>query len=447
MIKIFLKFRNFVISNKLIEEGDSILLSFSGGPDSTALALLLKKLQKYINFELSLFYLNHGLRDDSDEEEKKVKEFANRFELRLFSRKVEIKAGKANIEEMARAIRYEILKEIAEKHGFNKIATAHNLDDQIETFLIRLLRGSGSKGLSSIPIIREGFIIRPLLEIRKREILDYLKMMRIEYVTDKTNFDTKLLRNKIRHSLIPLLENEYNPAIVKILKNEIEILRENEGFIKEKAKEVKGDIIKDKKLNLKILKKEHPAIRSFLIREYIRELRGSLRKITYSHVKSILELKKGQKVFIPDLILIREYDFVLPYIQKKVKYYEYKVKNVPFRLNIKELEKTFEFSMEKSLGEFDDKTRAFLDFDKIKFPIIVRKRKKGDRYSPLGMKGKTKKIKDIFNDMKISKSERDFSPVFTDAEGEILWVKGLRINDKYKVDESTENILRIEEIE
>ncbi len=446
MIKIFIKFRNFVNKNKLIEKGDKVLLSFSGGPDSTALALLLKKLQKYIDFEITLFYFNHNLRDDSEEEERIVKDFAKRFEFKLFTKDLNFDNRESNIEERAREIRYKELIKKAKEKGFTKIATAHTLDDQIETFLIRLIRGSGSKGLMAIPLIRDNIIVRPLLEIRKREILEYLKALGIGYVEDKTNRKTKLLRNKVRNILIPLLEKSFNPAIVNILNNEIKILKTNESYIEENALKIKDEIIRGEKLNIKLLKKEHPAIINFLIREYIKDLRGSLRRITYSHIRAISELKNGQKAFIPDITLIREYDFILPYIPQKIKYYEYSIDKIPFKLHLNEIKKDFELKIVEKIKDFDDWKRAHLDYDKIKFPIRIRKRREGDRYSPLGMGGKSKKIKDIFNDMKIPKRERDLMPIFTDTEGEILWVLGLRINEKFKVDSKTKRILLIEKL-
>ena len=446
MIKIFIKFRNFVNKNKLIEKGDKVLLSFSGGPDSTALALLLKKLQKYIDFEITLFYFNHNLRDDSEEEERIVKDFAKRFEFKLFTKDLNFDNRESNIEERAREIRYKELIKKAKEKGFTKIATAHTLDDQIETFLIRLIRGSGSKGLMAIPLIRDNIIVRPLLEIRKREILEYLKALGIGYVEDKTNRETKLLRNKVRNILIPLLEKSFNPAIVNILNNEIKILKTNESYIEENALKIKDEIIRGEKLNIKLLKKEHPAIINFLIREYIKDLRGSLRRITYSHIRAISELKNGQKAFVPDITLIREYDFILPYVPQKIKYYEYLIDKIPFKLHLNEIKKVFELKTVEKIKDFDDWKRAHLDYDKIKFPIRIRKRREGDRYSPLGMGGKSKKIKDIFNDMKIPKRERDLMPVFTDTEGEILWVLGLRINEKFKVDSKTKRILIIEKL-
>ena len=446
MIKIFIKFRNFVNKNKLIEKGDKVLLSFSGGPDSTALALLLKKLQKYIDFEITLFYFNHNLRDDSEEEERIVKDFAKRFEFKLFTKDLNFNNRESNIEERAREIRYKELIKKAKEKGFTKIATAHTLDDQIETFLIRLIRGSGSKGLMAIPLIRDNIIVRPLLEIRKREILEYLKALGIGYVEDKTNRETKLLRNKVRNILIPLLEKSFNPAIVNILNNEIKILKTNESYIEENALKIKDEIIRGEKLNIKLIKKEHPAIINFLIREYIKDLRGSLRRITFSHIRAISELKNGQKAFVPDITLIREYDFILPYVPQKIKYYEYLIDKIPFKLHLNEIKKVFELKTVEKIKDFDDWKRAHLDYDKIKFPIRIRKRREGDRYSPLGMGGKSKKIKDIFNDMKIPKRERDLMPVFTDTEGEILWVLGLRINEKFKVDSKTKRILLIEKL-
>jgi len=451
MIKIFLKFKNTIQKYNLIGKGDKILLSFSGGPDSTALALLMLKLKQYIDFDFSLFYLNHMIRKDAKNEEKTVKNFANNTGLDLIvKRKNFLKEGKKNIEERAREYRYKILKNTKKKQNFNKIATGHTLDDQVETFFMRLIRGGGEEGLSGIPVIREDIIIRPLIELSKKELIDYLNKMNVPYVVDETNKDISLLRNRVRNLLLPLLEKKFNPSIRNTIKKEIDILKNNQKYLREIAVKVYNEcIINGNALDFRKLKNKDRAIKRLVVREFIKRLKGNLRKISFEHIESILNLKEGSLVYLPELDL----ELIEGRLQKlrksKLKKYLYIIEEIPNSIYIKELDKKYEIykiDSKNKLPEFDDKKRAILDLSRVEFPIVVRNRKPGDKYEPLGMKGKKKKLKDIFIDNKISKYKKNRQPVFIDKSKNIIWVKGFNISERFKITEKTKIFLVIEEI-
>jgi tRNA(Ile)-lysidine synthase len=447
MTKIFLKFRKSIEKYDLITKNDNILLSFSGGPDSTALALLFLKLKKYLDFDFSLIYFNHKLRDDSDIEEKKVREFANKFSLNLIVRHIDnLKSIKSNIEEKARDERYKLLKDEVSKGEFNKIATAHNLNDQVETFFIRLFRGSGSDGLSSIPIIRENLFIRPLIEIKKKDIISYLDSLNISYVIDKTNKESKYLRNKIRNNLIPLIEKEFNPSILNTVRNIIDILKYNDDFINKicliKTKEL---FIDKDKLNIIKLKKEEQAVQRGVIREYIKRIKGNLRKISYKHIETILSLKEGQKTVLPDsLILTVKKGILKRFKENKTEDFLYTVNKIPFSFYIKEIDKYVKIYKSTQKPDYNDFTIVVLNSDKIEFPIIVRNRKQGDKYKPLGLKRNAKKIKEILIDKKIDRDIRNTLPLFINGKGEIMWMQNLPVSENFKIEKGTKEFLIIE---
>ncbi len=447
MTKIFLKFKQSIEKYDLITRNDNILLSFSGGPDSTALALLLLKLKKYIDFDFSLIYFNHNLRDDSDFEEKHVREFAEKFSLPLIVIHLNnLKSIKSNIEEKARDERYKLLKREANKGNFNKVATAHNLNDQVETFFIRLFRGSGSDGLSSIPVIRENLFIRPLIEVKKREILSYLDSLNISYIIDKTNKEPKYLRNKIRNSLIPLIEKEFNPSILNTVRNIIDILKYNDDFINEIClTKIEELLINRDKLNIRKLKKEKEAVRRGIIREYIKRIKGDLRKISYKHIETILSLKEGQKTVLPDgLTLTIGKGILQKYKKKETENFLYTIDKIPISFHIKEIGKHVKIYKSKIKPVYDDSRRGILDLNKIELPIMVRNRKQGDRYKPFRSKAKSKKLKEILIDKKIEKDIRDTLPLFINGKGEIIWMQNLPVSDYFKTEKNTKEFLIIE---
>ena len=227
-------FREILKLNKkynLIENNDTIVVGFSGGPDSVFLVEMLKKLQYFFNFKIYLVHINHLLRgEDADSDENFSFEYAKKNNLEIFIKRIPVKeiakeVGKT-LEEVGREERYKFFSEIYEKVGANKIATAHNKDDQIETFLFRLIRGTSLQGLEGIKI-KNNNIIRPISEIYKKDILEYLNKNEIQYKIDKTNFENEFTRNSIRLNLIPFIEERYNIKFKDKIFSLIEEIREN----------------------------------------------------------------------------------------------------------------------------------------------------------------------------------------------------------------------------
>ena len=206
-------------NRNLISENDKILIAFSGGPDSMFLYYILKTLQKEYNLKISLIYINHNLRDDVDNDIKIVTNFAKENGVKLYVKKINVKKyakdNKKSIELAARELRYEMINKTLMEIGYNKIATGHNLDDNVETLVFRLIRGTSIKGLKGIPIKR-GNIIRPILHFEKTEIIKFLDEKKVKYVIDYTNFENDYTRNYIRNEIFPMFFNVNSNFKLKI---------------------------------------------------------------------------------------------------------------------------------------------------------------------------------------------------------------------------------------
>jgi len=287
------KVRKTIKKYHLIKKGEKILVAVSGGPDSVALLYLLNHLKKELDLKLHIAHLDHKLRKDSYKDKEFVENLAKKLKIPITTEEVEVKrlAKKGSIEEVARNIRLNFLFKVAQKIKADKIALGHNLNDQAETVLMRLLRGSGLYGLAGILPQKEisGFkIIRPLIEISRREIEAFIKRKKIKPCSDITNFKDIYFRNKIRNRLIPFLEKNYNKNIKELLAHTAEIvgadydylMRRAEGFLPKKGN----------KLALKKFLKLHPALQRIILRLMIRRLKGNLRRISYQHLRELEDL-------------------------------------------------------------------------------------------------------------------------------------------------------------
>ena len=396
----------------LINENDKILIAFSGGPDSMFLYYVLKTLQKEYKLEISLIYINHNLRDDVDNDIKIVTNFAKENGVKLYVKKIDVKKyakdNKKSVELAARELRYEMINKTLMEIGYNKIATGHNLDDNVETLVFRLIRGTSIKGLKGIPIKR-GDIIRPILHFEKMEIIKFLDEKKVEYVIDYTNFENDYTRNYIRNEIFPMFFNVNSNFKLKI--NElIEELNYNKTS---KNKRLLIEKLEEKKVKL--------------TREKINNIYNSL-------YDSEDELKKdGAKEFEigENLVLRKKYDRI-EIVSKKEK--NEKEKNETIKLNTQKKWNLFE------IGIFNGENKILLNeykkSNKIKFyeiklnkkvdEIKIRARIDGDRIKLKNVG--YKKIKKILIDKKISKWERDEIPIIL-YEDEILSVGDISISE------------------
>jgi tRNA(Ile)-lysidine synthase len=293
------KVKNTIIKYALIDKNDKVVIGVSGGPDSVALLYLLNNLRKELKISLHIAHLDHMLRKDSYKDREFVQGLAGRLKLPITSGQINIKelAKKGSLEEVARNARLGFLFKVAKDIKATKIALGHNLDDQAETVLMRILRGSGLYGLSGILPKRNisGYqIIRPLIEIRRKEIEAFLKKRKLKPRLDTSNLEDIYFRNKIRNKLLPLLEKEYNQNIKGILSNMAESIGYDynylTGVVSRHMKELKG------KLNLNRLLKLHPAIRRLILRLNITQVKGDMRQITFQHIKEIEDLISSRPV-------------------------------------------------------------------------------------------------------------------------------------------------------
>ncbi len=283
---------------RLIPKDSSLLLAVSGGIDSVVLTYSLLELKDFFKFKrLAIAHFNHRIRKDADEDEKFVRNLAKKLSLEFFSGSSDVpkiaKGSGRNLEEVAREERYKFLRNIKEKEGFNFIATAHHLNDLVETVLIWLVRGSALEGLLGFEP-KEGDIVRPLYLATRKEIEDYARVKKLEWREDITNYDTKIFRNKLRHEIIPVLK-EVNPNLEETIFRMREVLKDEDSFLKERTKEVierakEGDNC----LRVKALKEVHVSIQRRVIVEFF-----SIRN--YSKVEQVRRLlEKGGEVSIKE---------------------------------------------------------------------------------------------------------------------------------------------------
>ena len=302
----------------MIQKKEAVLVGVSGGPDSVALVRVLVHLAKSRDLTLGIAHLNHGLRGkESQRDERFVRDLSQKLGLPFFSKtldiRVQAKKEHLSIEEAGRNARYAFFTQTADTQGFTKIATGHNQDDNAEQVLMNLLRGSGPKGLSGIPPVRENRFIRPLIQMPKSRILNFLKAKEYPFVMDSSNTDESYLRNKIRHTLIPLLEDAFNPEIKAGLDRLSHILRQEEGFLTAQATQAFNHCALEHNktrvtLSIPRLTQNHPAIVNRILRLAIARVKKDLRRITLTHIQDILTFmdrsESGKSLDLPGQIRV-----------------------------------------------------------------------------------------------------------------------------------------------
>lgn len=448
-MNIISKVKNFIEENSLFTPQDKVVVAFSGGPDSTFLVYFLKENLKN---PLILAHLNHMLRgEDSNLDEIFVRRISQKLKIPLFVRRLNIQKlseeKKKSIEEVGREERFLFFNEIKEKENFTKIALAHNFDDNIETILMNIIRGSGLKGLVGIsPKWKD--IIHPILVLKREEIMNYLNERKLDYRIDKTNLETIYLRNKIRNELIPYIENEYNRSFKEKIYDLSNIVKVDEDYLQKITEESFKEIVKKIDdsyfIDIEKFKNLHKAIQRRIIRKILEEFKEDLREFSVKNIDDVISLiykKSGKEITISEkLIAIREKDKIViesPY--STIKDFLIKIENLGeirkggLKISLKLLDK-----MDKTKNNFE----AYFDYDKISFPLFIRNPKFGERFTPLGF-NYSKKIQDFLTDLKVPKSVKWRIPVLYDSKGDILWIIGIRVSEKFKVSEMTKRVLYI----
>ena len=454
------KVLTYIEENNLIKSGDRILVALSGGPDSVCLLYILIKLRETLGIEIGAAHLNHMLRgEDALGDEEYVNKLCKDLNIPCYIKQVDInkyaRENKLSSEMAGRSVRYDFFDEIISKYGFNKIATAHNANDQAETILFRLMRGTGLEGLGGIKVSRDNKIIRPILCLSRNEVEDYIEKEGLNPRIDKTNFEKVYNRNKIRLDILPYIKKHFNADIVQTLNRMSTLLQKDNDYLERSAyKYYEKNCLKSKEhfILKKELFNEEEAITSRVIRNALTEYSKSNYDFEMKHISEIIHLARknsGKKIDLPNKIYAENiYGDI--YIKKRIKKQKIDNKNEIVinknDINGKKVEfhnYKLEFSIidNNNLIYKKNSLKKFFDFDLIENFIVIRKRKDGDKMIPLGMKG-TKKIKDIFIDAKVPKEQRDYIPII-EFDNNIAWLTGINVSDEYKVNNNSKNILMI----
>nr|WP_272507517.1 tRNA lysidine(34) synthetase TilS [Clostridium aestuarii] len=442
----------------MFNQGDKVIVAVSGGPDSICLLHILYILKEKLNISLAVAHLNHCLRgEEADKDEKYVKEFCRVLNVECFIKRVDIhklsKKKSISCEMAGREARYNFFQEVLKEIDGHKIAIAHNANDQAETVFMRIIRGTGIEGLVGIKAVRDDVFIRPIIDITRKEIEEYCEKNKLHARIDKTNLENIFTRNKIRLELIPYIEKNFNPDIIKVINRLADTVKTDNNYLNKIANNnfrKYCKINKDKVIIYKEVFNEEEAILSRVIRLALKELKGNLYNFEKTHVYDIIEVQKkstGKVVMLTNNInALNSYGDIHLYIKTQ----KTSSDNVEHLLklesenNIEEMGVKINFKLVNNLIQRDlknDNLIKYFDYDKINGAIKIRFRKNGDRFTPFGMRG-SKKLKDLFMDLKIPKNERDVVPLVCFSD-EIAWVVGYRISDKFKVDKDTKNILQI----
>lgn len=415
-----------------------LLIAISGGIDSVVLTHLCHEL----NLNIALVHCNFSLRGkESDADEDFVMELADDLDLEVFVQRFDTEAyaktNKRSIQMAARELRYQWFEELAEQLKFDYILTAHHADDNLETFLINFTRGTGLEGLTGIPQVN-GTFVRPLLPFSSNDIENFAQEKRIKWRDDSSNKSVKYLRNKLRHEVVPILKS-INPSLLQSFQTTLNNLQDTsviindrmEAFLEKVAEKVSDNEIRYNISEFKKLK--HP-------KAYLFETFKEYGFTEWNDIEHLLDAQPGKQVLSNNYRLIKDREYLL---LSKIE-----VANCN-EISISEGEKKVKtpagilfFDEADALFGTSAKT-IFVDKDKLKFPLEIRKKQEGDVFFPLGMNGKKKKLSKYFKDEKFSLLDKENTWLLC-SENEIIWVIGQRADHRFRVDENTKQILKIE---
>ncbi|WP_074116346.1 tRNA lysidine(34) synthetase TilS [Clostridioides difficile] len=456
---IFDKVLSTINKHNLIQKGDKIVLGLSGGPDSVCLLHVLNRLKKDFNIEIYAAHLNHQIRGiEAQKDALYVSKLCEDMGIIFFVKSINVPKYCENeglsLEEGARKLRYEMFYEIKDKIKANKIAIGHNLNDQAETVMMRIMRGTGLKGLKGIDYIRDNCIIRPILDVERNEIEEYCEAYNLNPRIDKTNLENIYTRNKIRLDLLPYMKDNFNSNVIESIVRMSNSLKSDNDYIEKEAEAKFREVsnIKEKgfvEINLDDFVCLHDAIKVRVLRNSIKHILRDTNFVDQRHIEDIMSLEDNSKVnkmlTLPrNIFVYRKKDSIIltneEIVNEEIEFY-YNVPSNGF-IKIKELKQIIETQVMsidryKSM-KLDNSSKGF-DFNKVKGGIVIRSRRQGDKIK-LAMG--SKKVKDLFIDLKIPREERCKIPIITDSEG-IICVGDYKISENYKIDENTKEVLKI----
>ena len=462
---------------EMLRPGDRVGVAVSGGADSVALLLLLLELREKLGVVLSVVHFNHKLRGKaSDTDEKFVAKLAAKHGLEFRSAAVYVakkaKNERANVEDAGRRARYDYFRSLVESGVCNRIAVAHTADDQAETVLAHLFRGTGLAGLGGIHPI-SGPVVRPLLGVRRNELRHFLRARKQTWREDATNRDTKRMRARIRKKLLPLLEKQFQPAIVKHLATLAELAREDEAFLYAlaEARTVMLAQKKDGQVRIAVDDLSQPwkrggfnaentefaekkkALSTRMVRRIVEKVKPRAGQLGANHVEAVLELARsgqsGSSISLPGGVEVRKDRDALVFqavenaggraLQSAPRKYQYKIDLAcgDAELRVAELGCVFRLRVIDWPPKRGETSRdgAVLDRDRLRFPMVLRNWRPGDRLRPLGHRS-VHKLKRLLNERHVSRWERNGWPVLASG-GDLVWTRGFPVAAEYAANERT----------
>jgi len=454
---------------EFLSPGDSVIVGVSGGPDSVALLLVLSALtsSERLPLELTVAHVNHGMRPKADQEERFVVELASRLGLECRTGRFEVAslaAGKPSIEEVARQCRYGFFDQVAKDVAASKIAVGHNADDQVETILMRIMRGTGLKGLEGMQWARALSpgsaieVVRPLLGTSRDEIEAFLEAEGERWCVDETNLGDDFLRSRVRNELLPLLRDRYNPNVHAALLNLSALAAQANDLVERLVDEAQRKFARSKPsqvlLDAEAVRNLHPIVRSGLLRRVLARLKVPGQEIGLVHVRQLegmLASEGSSKgITLPGAVrALKQYDELVltragltPQPASR-RVYPLVVPGVTMAPELGVTVHAFAQDFYPERYEAFKKTKNLFQEivaqDKLPASLVVRSRRSGDVFQPLGAPGH-KKLNKYFTDQKTPVRKRDFVPLLA-AGHEIIWVIGQRISDLVKVDENTHKVV------
>ncbi|MDO9512794.1 MAG: tRNA lysidine(34) synthetase TilS [Bacteroidales bacterium] len=436
----FRQFSQFVEKNFCFNKHDRILLAVSGGADSMVMASTFLE----AGFSCGIAHCNFGLRGkESDLEEDFVRQFAKKNTIPFFIKRVDTKQmviqSGISIQMAARTARYDFFEEILINHGFHFIATAHHQDDSLETFFVNFLRGSGIKGLIGIPV-KNGRIVRPLLFARREAIERFAAENKIAYCNDSSNAKDDYLRNRIRHHIIPALNGLTENASESMLLS-IKHLSEASEAIAALSERIRIECVCEEEngitINFQALKNTGSV--SYWLFEIIREFGFNASQL--SDILHSMNTQSGKVFYSASHELIRQRDSFLIRPKEQIKEDVYVISKEQQEIH-RPVHCSFQWIQKTNPGEFiADNSIAFLDAQKLDFPLTIRRWREGDYFIPFGMRGK-KKISDFYTSLKFNARDKENTWLLCSG-GEIIWVVGYRIDNRYKITTHTKHIYQV----
>jgi tRNA(Ile)-lysidine synthase len=443
-----------VRAHRMVAPGGRVLVALSGGADSVAMLHLLREVEATNALVIaSIAHFNHRLRGDSaDGDERFCCDLAASLGLPFQVGSADVRALAAaegrSLEDAARMARYEFLEAAADRSKAEAIAVGHTVEDQAETFLLRLLRGAGPRGLGGIRP-KAGRIIRPLIEISRQELRDYVADRQLMFREDESNADLSISRNAVRHRLLPVLR-EFSPAVADVLAREAEIAREDEDFLSRAAIDLAPSIVLFTKHGIEIeidsVRKLHPALASRVIRDALDRVAPG-RFFSRDHIRATLTLMDavngaGNALSLPGLSVRREGGRLVfggsppePFSNS----FQFPL-SIPGEVRLPGWTVSAQTEVAGRARSFSADSVSVASGG-LRLPLAVRSRKPGDRFRPLGMAGQGRKLQDFLVDRKVSRSERDALPLVVDSDDRIVWVVGQSVAEDFRVTDASQGVI------